>query len=66
MGPTDPPIQWAPAFLPARSRITNLNSRLHLVASSRMSGAIPPLPYTHLWRRQGKLRQFSKGEIKIK
>jgi hypothetical protein len=34
------------------------DTRLHLIARFRMSGAILPGPYMHSWRAQGKLHFY--------
>jgi hypothetical protein len=51
LGPTQPPIQGVPGALSLRVKRPGREAdHLHLVARSRMRGAIPPLPNTSSWR----------------
>jgi len=45
LGPTEPPIQWAPVALSlgVKRLEREADPHLHLVPRSRMRGAIPPL-----------------------
>jgi len=52
LGPAQQPIQWVPGAISlgiTRPRV-KLTTHIHLVARSKTSGAIPPLPNMPSWR----------------
>lgn len=54
MGPTQPPVGTVLLSQVKAVFGGGLTTHLHLVSRLRMGGAIPPLPYTPLWRASGK------------